>query len=540
MTPIVGLLQLDLWRIRNWFRSYFGTKLFVLAGFTAVLILVIAVEYLMALTFFRLTATQDQFGQAVAQYSINAALLLLAILAVVSSIAASHATLFRSVFLGYLLTAPIPTQRLFSARLFSSLLHSTWATVILLTPILVAYGQSFAPGPDFVLRALLVLILLAMASQAIGGAVTLLLVNHFGRVSRSLLVLMFTIAISGSLILMRFLFPPAFFRLYFAEDWPAFQRQLGQLPLLSTSLPTNWLAESLTAGWSGLTILAIMATTGLVVGVVWLGGRYYLRSWQKAIEGRLLAGRSLPQKTKPTTYPIFRFPGGPLLLNELLAIVRSPAETSYVAFLTGLSLVLLFMLRNVPALEYSAPQLLPSVYALSLVGLAYLTMTLTTRLVYPTIAKERRTSWFLFTIPVRRETILNLKAAVSLCLILPAPILALAAANLMQLPQGIRAAYILITFLTVATVALLQLLLGAIAPNFAESDNLEATSTSGSGLAAIALSIFYIVLSGFAFYKVAASQTSIPAALIFLTILSIIWIGWLYRLARQKLLYYDL
>ena len=541
MSQVLALLRLDLLRIRNWFRSFVGTKLVVLFGFAAVIALVVLVEYLMALSFFRFTALQAEFGRAVAQYAINATLLLVFLLAVASSIAASAGALYRPSFLRFLLTIPIAAGKLFVTRLVAALVQSTWVIVLLLTPILAAYGRIYSQGPDFAARTLTVLVLLAVASQAIGGMLTVVLVRRFGSLSRKSLAALFVFVIAGSLLMMRFLFPPAFFRLYYAEDWPTFQAQLGQLPLLSTSLPTNWLAKTLTGTWSGETVIAALSTVLLSIGAFWVGKSMYVDSWRAAHEGRFLAGKKVALKTESSRFPrMLKTPTGALLMNELLAVVRSPAEATYAAFLTGLTIVLLFMMRSVPALEKAAPQLLPAVYALSLVGLSYLFMTLTVRLVYPLMAKEKRSAWFIFSIPVKRETILTSKVAFALLLALPSLVLALVAGVFLQLPLALLVIFTLLVLLTTITVALLQLLLGTIAPNFAESDNLEAASTSGSGLTAINLSLAFIGISGYAFYKVAIGVTDGIAAVITMAFLAAVWLGLLYMLARRALHRYDL
>lgn len=541
MSTVFALLRLDFLRIRNWFRSYIGTKIFVLAGFALVMAFIVAIEYLMALAFFRFTATQQEFGRAVAHYSINAALLLLFLLAVGSSITANAGALYRPSFLRFLITLPISQGKLFTARLASALYQSTWVIVLLLTPILVAFGNSFYQGPDFALRSLIILLLLALSTQAIGGILTVLLVKRFGRLSRISLAVMFILIIAGSLLLMRFLFPPAFFKLYYAQDWPQFQKQLDQLPLWSTSLPTNWLAKTLTDSWSLATIKAVLGTIVVVIASFWVGNSVYLTSWRAAHEGRFLAGKEVSKTIKASNFPqLLQTPTGTLLLNELLSVIRSPAEAAYAAFLTSLTVILLFMMRSVPALEKAAPDLLPAVYGLSLVGLSYLFMTLTARLVYPLIAREKHSFWLLFSIPVKRESILASKVGFSLLLILPSFVLAFFASGFMQLPQTLRMTFYLLVLVTCATVALVQLFFGTIAPNFAESDNLEAASTSGSGLGAISLSLIYIGISGFAFYKVAIGSTKPMTALMLMSGLAAVWLGSLYLLARRALHRYDL
>lgn len=541
MSQALALLRLDFLRIRNWFRSYIGTKLIVLVGFLVVVAFIVSIEYFLSLAFFQFTATQQEFGKAVSYYSLNAALLLLFILAVVSSITSSAAALYRSEFLRFLLTIPISPGKLFVTRLTSALFQSTWVIVVLLTPILLAFSKSFYLGADFVWRALVVLLLLALSTHAIGGLLSVLLVKQLGRLSRKSLALIFVLTIAGSLLLMRFLFPPAFFKLYYAEDWLAFQRQLGQLPLLSTSLPTNWLVKTLTDAWTAETIYAFIATISVLIASFLVGKTWYLASWRTAHEGRFLAGKDVPAKAKVSSFPqLSQKPFAALLTNEFLAIIRSPSEVTYAAFLTSLTIALLFMMRSVPALKDSAPQLLPAVYGLSLVGISYLFMTLTARLVYPLIAREKRTSWLLFSIPVKRESILYSKISFALFLVLPSLALAILAASFLALSPALFVTFILLVFLACGSVALIQLFLGTIAPNFYESDNLEATSTSGSGLAAITLSLIYISLTGLAFYRLAIGVTDAMLVVTQMTGLAVVLLLPLFLIARRALHRYDL
>jgi len=89
-------------------------------------------------------------------------------------------------------------------------------------------------------------------------------------------------------------------------------------------------------------------------------------------------------------------------------------------------------------------------------------------------------------------------------------------------------------------VALTQLFLGTIAPNFLESENLEANSTSGSGLAAITLSLVFIALSGWTFYQAVLGSLSFTIAMALLVAVTIILALPLFVLGRRKLYRYDL
>ena len=96
MTQLLSLFTADLQRIRNWFSSHRGAKLLVVVGFLLVVAIVVIVEFILANTFFMLVASQGEFGKAVADYGLNAALLVIFIFAFTSSLAANGKSLFKS------------------------------------------------------------------------------------------------------------------------------------------------------------------------------------------------------------------------------------------------------------------------------------------------------------------------------------------------------------------------------------------------------------------------------------------------------------
>ena len=541
MKQVSALLRLDFLRIRNWFSTYTGTKGVVVLGFTLVVALVTGIEFVFSRTFFAFLAPQEEFGRAVANYSVNAALLILFVFSIASTISASASALFRPDFLRFLLTAPVSIGKLYISRTLGTLVGSSGFLILIMMPVTLAYQTSFAVGPDAIPRSILAYLCLSFSSVTIGNLVTVSMVRRFGTLSRKGIAAIFFVVGSGALLLMRFLFPPSFFRLYFATDWPAFQKQLGQLPLASTLLPTNWLATTITEGISEMTLFAVATTIGIVLLGQWWGKKWYLASYRSIHEGRVLAGKSIAPTIGPSRFPLLKPTAtSALFVNEVLMVSRRPSEVTYVAFLSGLSIVLLFMMRSVPKLTEVAPELLPTVYALSLVGLSYLSMTLSARLVYPLIAREKRAAWLVFSIPVKREALLFVKMWFAAVLCLPSMIIGLVAGSLMELPFFTTLIFTVFLLIMSLGVALTQLFLGTIAPNFLESENLEANSTSGSGLAAITLSLVFIALSGWTFYQAVLGSLSFTIAMALLVAVTIILALPLFVLGRRKLYRYDL
>lgn len=542
MNAVTSLFRLDLVRFRNWFGTFAGIKLLVILGFILVILFIVAVEFILARGFFAFTSLQKEFGQAVNQYSINATLLVLFLIGIASSIASSTNALYKPSYLRFLITTPMSSGKLFVSRMIFSLTTSTWVILALLTPILLAFGITYFQELDFFIRSLAVLLMLVLSSQAIGAMLAVELTKRLGRLSRKALALILLFSVGGSLLLMRFLFPPNFYRLYNAQDWSQFQTQLGQLPLVSTLLPTNWLATTITRSWSLSSLLALLMTLGLVATAITLGQKHFLSSWRKTHEGRFVAGESLTGKIRNTVFPQwFKGPPGSVLTNDILGLVRSSSELAYASFLTGLTVMLLFLIRNVPALKDSVPEFLPVVTSLTIAGLLYLVMTLTARLIYPLMAREKRTAWILYSSPIKRESILHSKIDYSLLIIIiPMLFISPIAVKFLLLQSDLAIIYMLLLVWATAAVSLVQLFLGAIAPNFSQADNLEAASTSGSGLAAIAISSLVISLVSFLFYRANNGTETVLTIAVKLGVLSLLLFIPLYSMAKRKIHEYNI
>lgn len=544
-----SIFLIDFLRIRNWFRYQFEAKVFVALAFLLVIFLILVFEYMLAEGFFGFLSYQEEFGVLTSRYSFNAGFLFLFLIAVVSCVAATNNILYKPEILRFLISAPISVSVLFTSRITQVAFHSFVTLGILLAPPLFVFGRHFPVGSDYVIRFIVVVIVFTLASQAIGGLITILLVSRFGRLSGRTIILMFGLVIFSFFIFVQVFFPSSFFLLSNIENIQTFQEKLSELPLSSEFLPTNWLATTIVDGWSSSTLAVFLSTLILVASAFYSGKKFYIKSWQVSQEGTFLAGTSTvkgrhshfppiipsPLGTHQTVHPL-----GSLYINEFLGVIRTSGEVFYIAFLTGLLVIMLFVGSKVPGLKEISSSFLYIMYAVFLVGLSYIFMTLSARLIYPLMAKEKRTAWFVFSLPLQREKLLISKSAFAASLMFSSLLVGIFGSILIAFSEEIALIFVFFLLITVGFVSFANLFIGTIAPNFAESDNPDAASTSGSGLVATTLSFGFILLSGFLFYSIILETISAFFALFLLFLVAAVILVYLFLMAKQRINQYNL
>ncbi len=533
-------LDLEIKRARNWLRSNWAAKLVVIVVMLVVMVLVLVAEYGMANTYFTFLATNGDFGVAIAQYSINASVFLIFWIAVASSWSISNRFLYQTRYLAQVMTAPLSMNKVFNSRLLMVLLSSIW-TMWLLIPILIAYGIQFAPATDYWLKGILVLGCLSLASMAVGVMLNMLMVGKLGSISRVKTMVMaagFGLLTWG---LIKIIFPPQFGRLYYAKDWGTFKSQLEALPLTAKWVPFNWLGETITQGWSGKTGAAVLLVIGMGLISWWVGKKTYLASWRKSYQTRLWADRGLPILKRRSNFPqLAKSRWEAIITNLFLGLIRSSAETGYVIFLGGLLLVVLFLTGSISGLERSAPQFVPWVQVLAFGGLVHLWLLLTARLVYPLMAKEKLTGWLVFSSPLKKDDLLAAQMWFAGLLSWPALVTGWIAGLRLNLDGLTAGWYGLMIVVTVLGIGLCQLFWGTIKPNFAEADNPETASTSGSGLAALGWSLGLMLLGCYhAYLMLGLGQDGfwLLIRLMATVILLLLPLGWW---ARKRLYGYEI
>lgn len=483
MKHILTLLQLDGAQLRAWFSSEKIGKLFVVVGFFALLGFISAFLYLFTNVFFQNLAGYEHFGSLSATYLFHAGLLMLFFLiSVLSTISFCTTLLSNRRMLDLLVVLPLPSGIIPSWMYIKSWMVSFVLFLCFLTPLFLTFYRYFGTK-DVVMSmvvSLLVLLSLSLLSTTCGMLCAFLVSSIWQKqkVLVSLGALSIFLLIGYLLIMLIF---PKELRLLYAATPEQFEGIYRSLPLVHHLLPSGLLME----GIRTQTIIPILPFVSgavlLMVVVLSFVSRNFSRVYMSLSD---TAVKKLSSQTFSTGLLITKWP---LLYREWLSFIRVPQEVGYALFLFLLTLLFFVFIVFSNTFRSATFAVSPGAIVFTSIAFFFFTIAFALRSIFPLMAKEGRNSWHIFTSPLSVHALLHTKLVFSLLLILPYMLCAFLLWTVMQSSSGIVLG--VYTALVVVGLAMLISLLGAIHPNFSESENTEKVSTSGMGILALLASL---------------------------------------------------
>ncbi|HPP54536.1 MAG TPA: hypothetical protein PK777_16400, partial [Thermoguttaceae bacterium] len=384
------------------------------------------------------TPTHDQ----IVHHVFGMYLLALMLMLTISSGILLYGMLFRGPDIAFLLTLPVSTERVFLHKFQEAVWLSSWAFVLLSSPMFVAYGLA-AQSPWYY-YAVLVPFLAAFSyiPAAVGAMACLVVVRWFPGARMLFLAGVIVVLLAGGAWVVRGLsstspgdlltpnwFQSILHRLRFSQHrmLPSWWVSMGILEASQPKQPAPWTtrppwAESLL--FLGLTISNALFFRQ-VAGAA--GGRWYRSAYSRLhtqqhvsrpgflprlgwVAPIRLLRQLPPQLAAAADRFLLRLPIGSsatrlLVVKDFRLFRRDPVQWSQ--FLVFFGLVLFYFLHMRPFsydIHHATWVNMVSFLNLSVVGL--LLSTFTTRFVFPTISLEGRRFWLLGLLPLRREQIL--------------------------------------------------------------------------------------------------------------------------------------
>lgn len=461
------------------------------AGFWGVLFLLIH----RVLVYFR---GVEGLGDLLAAKLLGIAFLTFLMILLLSNVITALSTFFLSRDLDLLIASPVDPLHLYWARLTESAANSSWMVVLLLVPMLAAYGVIYEGGASYYLMALLVVGLLLVLPAVAGAGATLLLVNIFpARRTRDLLALVGLMAAAGIVVAIRVLQPE---RLVRPEEFRSVVSFMAELRTpTSPWLPSEWAADVLlgwlTGGWDPFPLL-LLGTTAAAFVVI--GGALHLRffpsGYSRAQEGaEHIEGRRRSQRWErllPSATPTVR----QLVAKEVRVFFRDTTQWSQLILLGVLVVVYVYNIHVLPVgPSEDLSFFLVNLIAFLNLGLAgFVVAAIAARFVFPAMSLEGRMTWLLRSSPLRPRTLFWTKYAVG-----TVPLLAVAIPLIVLTNWILQVSPVLFWVSTLAmvgaTLAMTAMALGfgAIFPNF-ETENPAEIPTSFGGLLFMMAAVTYL------------------------------------------------
>jgi ABC-2 type transport system permease protein len=431
----------------------------------------------------------EEIGPLLAGKLLGVALLSFGAILLLSNLVTALSTFFLAKDLDILVSAPLDWISLYLAKLWETLLHSSWMVAIMIVPLLTAYGVVFGGGPLFPLVALFALVPYFLLPTVAGTVVTLVLVNVFpARRARDLLSLV-AIAAAGSLVL--------FLRLMRPEQLArpeGFQNLLEFIAALRTPshplLPSEW-ASSAIMNWllrraDPLPLALLWTTAGafIVIGAS-LHRRLYLPGFTKSQEGsRSGTATAIWSRFGALALAWLPVTRREFILKDLRTFFRDATQWSQLILLAVLLIVYVFNIRALPL--YSGervPFALVTIVVFLNQGLGgFVLSAIAARFIFPSVSLEGRQLWLLKSSPLDLRAMLWSKYWVGT---LPLLVLALGIGivtnRILQAPPFMMLLSIVTTVCYTLSVGALALGMGVLFPQF-DTENAAQIPTSFGGL----------------------------------------------------------
>jgi ABC-2 type transport system permease protein len=473
-------------------------RLKVLAGGLTILILMPGMYLLFRFLFgyvYSLESTFPGFGEALARRLLGMTLLSFGIFIAISSFISGVSILFRSAETTFLMTLPVPDRLVSTARTLESWLHAGWATVLMGSPILIAFCVSLGYG--FQAAALSVFLLPLLVAPWVGAGTILLglsvRIGRNGRHWRTAAVLSLMVA-AGILLALKGSGPSGIL----AEDsssLDALQRFVAQLPASGGvfwphSLYCDAVVAAGSADWGRAAfhagLLAVEAAVFCLLSLTLIcPGFRRIHSAMSRGSVRCRSSRMLLRG------------GGRLrsmMHKDLLSFIRDPVQWSQLLLLTGLFLVYAFNLERFP-MDIGHPLWRSVVVFLNFSFSSFVAATLLVRFAFPAVSLEGPGLSYVLQLPAGRELLLRSKWLGSFSFILP-----LIAGTGLWTTFALGAGTVMVISTTAALVFMCLALvsintgLGAVFPRFERGSAASIASGQGGIIAAFA-SMGYVLMA---------------------------------------------
>ncbi|MDP2874243.1 MAG: hypothetical protein Q8N84_03055 [bacterium] len=490
---IPTFLNLKAKRLHRFFRISNWPQILVAAVFLIILVGVFSAVFVYTYSLFFFLKNYAALGQAITDYILSVSWLVLTLALIISFIASAYAFLYRDSLLHLYLTTPVSTTKLTLAKFLDLWLFGSWPLGVVGLPVLLAYGLATHKGGLYFVFSMITILWLSLLTASLGASLTIYITHRLGRRStKGLILLVVLTLIIGGQAGLNLMLPKELFKLHEAEKATTIISQLYQQPLMHPAWPHNFLRQiSSQNNPLHLTILGLV-TMGATLGLVVVAKKFYASSWQSVQEGNFTA--ITQQKV---TAPKFSLRRWGIIGKDLTYIFRSQAEIINLSLIVFLGLVYFLVLSRVPLVKNQNPQWFGWIIIQAQIVIGYLLTTLSLRLVFPLLARERRAAWWVYTSPQKFEKFFSTRAIFwSGFFSLLGLILGGITAYLLGFDQATTITTLFLASFLGLVVAQVSLALGAVLPNRLQLDA-DQLATSFPGLLATVINLLLVILAAF-------------------------------------------
>ncbi len=448
---------------------------------------------------FHYLGTVEIIGPILEKRIISLAFLIFLTLIFLSSAITALSTFFRSKEVEFLMSLPIPIEKIFMSKFFENTFYCSWATIIAAIPLVWAFGFAHKYSLVFYPFSLVALLLFILIPSALGVITIILLVNIMGNMTRRRLRYIIILFICFLLVIL-FITKPTVLRVPYTADIKEINAYVEQLKIDNSLLPSDYLVRFLSDPFSPSSnrFILLLFTTALLAVTLsyWVALGLYRRGWNNSFENISSGSKREFSNLLFSFCRKLRIPYGvsSLIVKDVRMFTRLPSQWGQALIFLVLLLTYIISLKKTPY-YFNIPYWLAIIAFINLGFTGYIVATLSTRFVYPAISLENRAIAFLLSSPIRLREFLSEKFLVSF---IPNWLLAefiIICSNIF-LKSTFLFTLICVGVTTVYTLTIVSISIGfgALFPDFTESNPSKIAAGGGGVLTAI-LSLFYIAVS---------------------------------------------
>ncbi|MCI0681301.1 MAG: hypothetical protein L0Y71_04285 [Gemmataceae bacterium] len=414
-----------------------------------------------------------------------------------------YASLFASPESAFLLSTPAADDRVFVYKFQGAVAFSSWGFLLLGSPVLIAYGLKVGTGAPWYFYVALPLFFLGfvLIPGAIGALICLVLVNCTPRHLKQILIGV-SVAVIAVLLVWTALRLREVTQTAATRTW--FDNLFAELAVFGGRLvPFQWIAAGLIATARGdidkmAWHLALIWSNGLFLFVVaaWLGKKLFRRGFNRVATGGSLRKRYGGHFLDAVVDRALFFLAEQtrlLIVKDFRTFRRDPAQWAQVLIFMVLGVLYFANMRRF--YEQDIQRAFKNfISLLTLTATAFLICAYTGRFIFPLLSLEGRKFWILGLLPLKRERLLWGKFAFAAIGCLIGGEFIVAFSNVML---GMPWQILVVHAATIAVVVLglsgLSVGLGALLPNFRETDPSKIAVGFGGTLNLVAGLLFLLV-----------------------------------------------
>lgn len=484
MKIISILLVTDARQLKSWVSKSAPIKLLIILMFIVLGLGLASGGYYISSGYFKILSTFESYGKLTADYSFHAAIIVTLWILIFSSLVSYTGMLTTpGKDVTYLILIPHLSSKIGLWLILKSFIANTFLLILILLPVVFGYGFVFnSLSLLFLFRITYVLILLSMVTTVIGSVFGLYLAQKVNKNKYLWGLVGMILFFFGLVIILRLIFPPSLFRLYDVKIQD-FNAVFQSLPLNQKYLPTYWLTEIVTKNMTYIGFTVTVMIIGLIIILLGKISEMTPRALIRMMSGSAYTRIIFSNKANlmHTHFPI--------LIKDILWIIRDPKEAGYAVFLAGVSVFFFISLCTLSFQVNFKGEWQTEFIQFAFAWIFFFATAYGLRFLFVRIVAEGKSIWHILTLPVKRTRILAEKSVFAL-------LAGLALAGMLSVvwlvipfARGDFFRLTLITFTSVLTISISNLLFGTLIPDFSLNSDPEKASTSPMGLSSLVLSL---------------------------------------------------